>query len=193
MFAVQHATTTIDQENILTTPYVGEIQIFGFNYAPLDWLPCNGATLSAQQYPMLFALIGFTYGGDGKTNFKVPNFTGSAACSQGTGTNLTPRTIGKNFGEASVTLTSDQMPTHTHAMIAYHQSSPALKNPIPVSNNGVATPSTTSPFVPTTTVGATFSANTIGNTGGGLPHENRQPLLALNFCIATEGEYPAFD
>ena len=175
----------------MSDPFVGEIQIFGFNYAPYGWMACNGATLQIQQYPALYSLINTTYGGDGKTTFMLPNLVSRAACSQGTGTNLTPRAIGQSFGQAAVTLTSEQMPSHTHTMNIFAVAD--NKQAAPVNNGCLSTPSKASAYAATATSGTTFASNTIGNTGSGQPHENLQPVLPLNFCIAVFGVFPNFD
>ncbi|MGS0743924.1 phage tail protein [Glaciimonas sp. GG7] len=175
----------------MSDPFIGEIQIFGFNYVPQNWMACNGATLQTSQYPALFALIGTTYGGNGSSTFMLPNLVSRAACGQGTGNNLTPRTIGKTFGQEAVVLTPEQMPSHTHSMNIFA----VVDNPqaIPVNNGCISTPSNAVTFASVATSGVTFAGKTIGSAGTSLAHENRQPLLALNFCIAIDGEYPSFD
>lgn len=176
----------------MTTPFLGEIQIFGFNYAPLDWAQCNGAMLPIRQYTALFSLIGTYYGGDGTTTFQLPNFTGRTACSQGQGPGLTPRGIGKNFGTNQVTLTAGEIPSHNHNINLYHQPNVEFQSATPATGYGLAGPAKTSAFVPNTAPNTTLAVTTIGIAGGGQPHENRQPLLALNFCIALQGAFPSF-
>lgn len=179
----------------MTNPYIGEIQLFGFNFAPRDWAFCNGALLSIQQNTALFSLLGISYGGNGQTNFQLPNFVTRAGCEQGQGPGLSPHALGETFGEAAVTLTSAQIPSHNHGINAYSQPDSSKRSGTPAANGGLAFlgSSTAKPFV-TEPVNATFAPNIIGpNTGGGLPHENQQPYLALNFCIALQGTYPSFD
>ncbi len=177
----------------MTTPFIGEIQIFGFNYAPMDWTQCNGAMLPLRQYTTLFALIGTTYGGDGQTNFQLPNLSGRAACSQGQGAGLTQHIIGDNFGAEQVSLSSNEIPSHSHIVNVYHQSNASLQSNVPAAGYGLCTPALTAAFVQNATPNTTFAPTVIGAAGGGLPHENRQPLLALNFCIALQGEFPNFN
>lgn len=177
----------------MTTPFLGEIQIFGFNFAPAGWAQCNGATLPIQQYSALFSLLGTNYGGNGTTTFQLPNFAGRAACSQGQGLGLTPRTIGETFGTNLVSLGLGEMPGHSHAVNVFHQTNAALQANVPDNGYGLIGPANTSPFVPTPTANTTFASTVIGTAGGSQPHENRQPLLPLNFCIALQGAFPAFD
>ncbi len=177
----------------MTTPFVGEIQIFGFNFAPVGWAQCNGALLPIAQNTALFSLLGTNYGGDGRTTFQLPNFAGRAACSQGQGAGLTQRAIGEPFGTEQVTLISGQIPMHTHGLNIYHQPNTALQADVPANGYGLTGPAATEPFVPNNpTPNTTLAGAVIGVTGGNLPHENRQPLLPLNFCIALQGAFPAF-
>jgi microcystin-dependent protein len=97
------------------TPFAGEIQLFAFNYAPMDFLPCDGALLASANYPTLYALIGTTYGGN-STNFALPDLRGRVPINQGTGTGLSARTIGTQIGSETVTLTVPNLPAHTHTI-----------------------------------------------------------------------------
>ncbi|MGK5003407.1 phage tail protein [Janthinobacterium sp. LB2P70] len=177
----------------MTSPYLGEIQVFGFNFTPYGWASCNGATLQIQQYSALFALIGTQYGGNGTTTFQLPNFTGRAPCSQGQGPGLTPRVMGETFGTNSVTLNVTEIPNHTHQLTVYRQPTAALQHNTPLAGDALIALGGTAAFVPATQPNMTLSPTAIGTAGGGLPHENRQPMLALNFCIALQGEFPSFD
>lgn len=177
----------------MTTPFLGEVQIFGFNFAPVGWAQCNGALLPISQNSALFSLLGTTYGGNGQTNFQLPNFAGRGACSQGQGAGLTQRDIGDAFGSEQVTLTSSQIPMHNHGMNIYHQADATLRSAVPANGYGLTGPATTTPFVPgNPTPNTTLAGPVVGGNGGNLPHENRQPLLALNFCIALQGAFPPF-
>lgn len=177
----------------MTTPYIGEIQVFGFNYVPYGWASCNGATLQVRQFPTLFALIGTQYGGDGVTTFQLPNLTARAPCGQGTGPGLTPRTLGQSFGEVGVQLNETQIPNHTHQLNMSRQPTASLQHAIPATNDGLVTITTTSAFMTGTAPNTTLSANTVAGVGSNQAHENRQPLLALNFCIALQGDFPSFE
>jgi len=175
----------------MTEPYIGEIQLFGFNFAPRNWALCNGATMSIQQNTALFSLLGTQYGGNGTTTFALPNLAARGACNQGQAPGLTPRSIGEAFGEQSVTLTSAAMPSHQHGLTIYAQPDPSKRGSSPLSGNAVANPGTSTPFVASNTLVA-FSP-VVTPTGGGQPHENRQPYLAVNFCVALQGVYPSFN
>lgn len=177
----------------MTTPYVGEIQLFGFNFTPYGWASCNGATLQIRQYTALFSLIGTQYGGDGVNTFQLPNLVGRAPCGQGQGQGLTPRVMGETFGSDSVTLNVTQIPNHTHQFSVNRQPNAALQHNTPLADDGITTIAGTNAFAPTATPNSTLAPATISSTGGNQAHENRQPLLALNFCIALQGDYPPFD
>ena len=176
----------------MTEPYLGEIQLFAFNFAPVGWALCNGATLQIRQFNALFSLIGTAYGGDGKTTFNLPNLTARAPCSQGTGPGLSSRTIGETFGENGVALTTSTIPSHTHSLNVFNQPDTAKRNPSPVANYALIPPENVNPFVNGITPNTSFAPITVGVTGGGQPHENRQPYLALNYCIALQGAFPNF-
>ena len=171
----------------MADPYTGEIRIFPFDYAPLDWAFCNGQTMQIQQNNVLFAIIGIQFGGDGKTTFQLPNFQGCAPIHQGTGTGLTPQVVGEESGNNTVTLLMSEMPYHNHNVISYTAG---------VTN--VGTP-TNALYISRTSSGnvwsdqspnTTLAIQTVQNTGGSNAHENRQPYLALNFCICLYGNYP---
>jgi len=176
----------------MTEPYIGEIQLFGFNFAPRYWAVCNGALLAIQQNTALFSLLGTQYGGNGTTNFALPNLAARGACNQGQAPGLTARVIGETFGEQSVTLTSAEMPSHQHGLTLYAQPDPSKRSSSPTSGNAVASTSTSTPFVASGTPAA-FSPNLISPTGGSQPHENQQPYLAVNFCVALQGIFPPFN
>lgn len=176
----------------MTEPFIGEIQLFGFNFAPRSWAFANGATLPIQQNTALFSLLGTQYGGNGTTNFQLPNFANRAACEQGQGSGLSPRTIGEVFGTNSVTLSQSQMPQHSHSFAIYNQTDQAKKAGSPSSGNSLAALTQSTPMSSTLQQNTLFNPAMIGPAGGSLPHENRQPYLAINFCIALQGVFPSF-
>ncbi|HCH0556886.1 TPA: phage tail protein [Pseudomonas aeruginosa] len=178
----------------MTEPYVGEIQLFGFDYNPYGWALCNGATLPITQNTVLYSLLGVAYGGNGSSTFQLPNFAARSACQQGAGPGLTPHTLGSNFGSASVSLQSTQIPMHQHGINAFSQADATKKTGTPAS--GVALSSlnvnTERPFL-AVAPDRQFSPTMLVPTGTGQAHENRQPYLAVNFCIALQGDYPVFN
>ena len=176
----------------MTTPFLGEIQVFGFNFAPLGWASCNGALISIRQSTALFALLGTSYGGDGRNNFQLPNFANRAGCNQGNGPGLTPRVAGETFGESSETLALGEMPAHMHQFTIYNQPDSAKNSGSPSAGNSLTSPTNTTVFVAGAQANAQFPPAMIGFTGGGQPHENRQPYLAINYCIAMQGAFPSF-
>ncbi|OOG50916.1 tail fiber protein [Rhodanobacter sp. C01] len=175
----------------MTTPFVGEIQVFGFNFAPYQWTQCNGATLPISQNTALYSLIGVNYGGNGTTTFQVPNLAARGACNQGNGPGLTPRVIGETFGNAMVALTSQQMPLHNHGFNIYNQPDSAKRSNKPSPGNSLVVPTQATPFLQAAP-NTTFAANMLASNGGNQPHENEQPYLALNFCMALSGAFPSF-
>lgn len=176
-------------------PYIGEVQVFGFNFNPTGWAFCNGAALPIVQATALFSLIGVDFGGNGTTYFNLPNLAGRAACGTGYGPGLTPRAIAQFFGTESVTLSAEHMPAHTHTLNAWSNPDPAKRVATPVAGGALA-------FLDGTTTAKSFGAGVpdtmlnpmmVGMQGqNGVAHENRQPYLALNFCIALTGVYPSF-
>jgi microcystin-dependent protein len=177
----------------MTQPYIGEIQLFGFNFNPRGWAFANGATLAISQNTALFSLIGTIYGGNGQTTFQLPNFAGRAGCQQGQGPGLSPRTLGQSFGVNTVTLTSNQIPAHSHGFNLYAGSQNRVATP--TANAGLSSPNdqNTNAFIPPGTINTQFAPNMLSpSQGGGQPHQNQQPYLGVNFCIALQGIYPSF-
>ncbi|HEX4853079.1 phage tail protein [Arenimonas sp.] len=177
----------------MATPFIGEIQFFGFNFNPRGWAYCNGATLSIAQNTALFSLLGTTYGGNGQTTFQLPNLAGRAAVHTGQGPGLTPRTLGEAYGSNTVTLISSQIPGHGHTMQLFAQNDVTKRTGTPSANNAlsVSSNSAVTSFVGTP-INTQFAPNMIQpSAAGGQPHQNQQPYLGANFCIALQGVYPA--
>ena len=172
----------------MSTPYIGQVIAVGFNFAPVGWLLCNGQTVPISQYEALYALIGTTYGGNGQSNFALPDLRGRSGLCIGTGSGLPPAVLGQVGGSETVSLSAGQIGSHSHPLQASANggttATPAnnlvLGNAV-VQNIGVYAPP------PSTT---TLSGTSIGLTGGNVPHENRQPFLVVNYIIATEGIFP---
>jgi microcystin-dependent protein len=165
-------------------PFIGQIQMFGFNFAPRGWALCNGQLLSIAQNTALFSLLGTTYGGNGQTTFALPNLQGRVPMHQGNGGGLTPRVMGEQSGTETVTLISTQMPQHNHTVNA--ATNATSKNP---SANLPGLTAAGSSYSPTASV--QMSPTMINPSGGSQPHENMQPFLVVNFCIALEGIFPS--
>ena len=166
-------------------PYLGEIRIFGGNFAPLGWAFCAGQLLPIAQYDALFSLLGTTYGGDGQTTFGLPDLRGRAPIHAGQGPGLTNRTPGEMGGSEATTLTQAQLPAHTHVPLASPDAGTSTGP-----TDGVWAASSTGDKQYAAAPDTAMNPATISATGGNQPHENRQPFLAANFIIALEGIYP---
>lgn len=171
----------------MSDPYIGEIRLFGFNFAPRGWAQCNGQLLAISQNTALFSILGTTYGGDGRTTFGLPNLQGQAALNFGQGPGLSYRTLGESDGVAMVTLINSEIPQHTHPAAAStnlgDQTDPA--NQVWATGAGGRGQN----FYAS---GADVAMNNqaIGLAGGSQPHNNLPPYLALNYCICLAGVYP---
>jgi microcystin-dependent protein len=166
--------------------YIGEIRIFGFNVPPRGWAYCNGQLLSISQNTALFSLLGTYYGGDGKTTFALPDLQGSAPIDAGQGSGLSFRDLGEVGGEQVVTLLTSEMPNHAHNLRA---SSEAGDLRIPSPARALAASSKGSAYQ-SAAPNVQMAPDAVTLTGGSQPHNNMQPYLTLNFCIALQGVYP---
>jgi microcystin-dependent protein len=170
-------------------PWIGEIALVAFGFAPVGWAMCNGQLLSIAQNTALFSLLGTTYGGDGVNNFALPNLQSRVPLHFGQGSGLSPYVLGQTVGVESVTLQTPQIPAHTHTYTPQaNTAAGAAGSPAGALWAGSATGDTI--YKPGAS-NTTMAAQTIGNTGGSQPHENRQPTLALNYIIALVGVYPS--
>jgi len=173
----------------MANPYVGEIRLVAFNFAPLGWALCNGQLLPISQNTALFSLLGTQFGGDGRSNFALPNLQGLAPMGQGNGAGLTPRVMGETGGEAAVTLLQTQIPPHTHAAQAGAASNAQTPGPTTVFGDGGR--GRAEAYAPALNTGqALMSAKAVGTAGGSQPHNNLPPYLVSNFVIALQGVYP---
>jgi microcystin-dependent protein len=163
--------------------------MFGFNFPPAQWAACNGVTLQIQQFSALFSLIGTAFGGNGTRTFQLPNLAARQLCSTGAGGGLTQRIMGDTFGEAAVALTTDQIPAHNHAIGVYQN---GTRSAGPTQASALSTSDSNSIYC-NDARGATIAICTTSIGGGNVPHENRQPVLAMNFSIALAGAFPSFD
>lgn len=170
----------------MADPFVAEIRIFPFNFAPRGWAFCEGQLIPISQNTALFSLLGTTYGGDGKSTFALPNLKGRSPLQQGQGPGLSPRELGESGGAEAVTLTAEQMPGHAHGL----QASTSATSGSPAGGSLANVASGAAVYRMPGTVTKLMGADMVAAAGSGLPHNNRQPYLALNFCIAMQGIYP---
>jgi microcystin-dependent protein len=166
------------------SPYVGEIRMVGFNFAPVGWAICQGQSLPIDQYDTLFNLIGTTYGGDGQTTFNLPDLQGRLPMHMGTGSGLSSRVIGQNGGVEQVTVTTQQIPGHSHVPNATVSGTA----PDPTNNFwGGFSSAQYSDQAPN----AQMAGNAAQPAGGSQPHDNMLPFLVINFIISLFGIFPS--
>jgi microcystin-dependent protein len=165
----------------MAEPFLSEIRIMSFGFAPKGWAQCDGQLLPINQNQPLFALLGTTYGGNGQTTFALPNLKGQVPMHMGAG-----HTLGETGGQEAHTLALSEMPQHTHVLNGTSNAGTAL---VP-GGNLLAKNANLGYHGPDNQLGA-MAAGTIANAGGSQAHENRQPLLTLNFCIALQGIFPS--
>ncbi len=177
----------------MSDQFLAEIRIFPFNFPPTGWAFCNGQVMPISQNTALFSLLGTTYGGDGKSTFALPDMQGNAPMQPGQGQGLSLRDLGERSGVESVTLIQSEMPTHAHS----------VQGAITVANTDQPAGATLSrgqfsfqgnsgavPYYFTGAPDTDMSVQAVGVGGAGLPHNNMQPYLTLNFCIALQGIFP---
>lgn len=167
----------------MSEPFLGQIQPFGFSFAPRGWAKCDGSLIAISSFSALFSLLGTTYGGDGRTTFGLPDLRGRVSLHQGTGPGLTPRIIGAKSGEESVFLTENEIPPHNHLLNG--QSAKATGNELDKKVLASAEIYIDPP------VNTELASDSISFTGGGLAHNNVPPYLVINWCIALTGLFPS--
>jgi microcystin-dependent protein len=175
-------------------PFVAEIRIFPFNFAPTGWAFCDGQLLPISQNPALFSLLGTTYGGDGKSNFALPNLQGCVPMHYNQGPGLSLHDIGESSGSETVTLLTTQMPSHSHFLNATSSAGTAADPTGLLYANGNWSNQVGSGAVQYYGVAApnvTLATDVLASTGGNTAHNNLMPYLTLNFCIALQGVYPS--
>ena len=172
----------------MTDPFVAEIRIFPFNFAPRGWAFCNGQLLPISQNTALFSLLGTFYGGDGKSTFALPDLQDSVAMHAGQGQGLSQRFIGEQSGSDFVTLIGSEMPIHTHSLRANPQLG---DSPSPAANRAIARLGSINVYQTTSNASLTPMAfEGLPTAGGDQPHNNLMPYLTLNYCIAMQGVFP---
>jgi microcystin-dependent protein len=164
------------------TPFMSEIKIISWNFAPKGWALCNGQFLPINQNQALFSLLGTTYGGNGQTTFALPDLRGRVPIHVGNG-----HVLGEKGGEESHTLVVGELPAHVHAM----QASSTAGNGAAPGGQLLAPGNSTQMYGPSSANLTSLQPSTIGNTGGSQAHENRQPFLVLNYIIALNGVFPS--
>ena len=178
----------------MAEPFLAQIALFPFNFAPQGWALCNGQLMAISQNTALFSLLGTSYGGNGTSNFALPNLQGSVPVGAGQGPGLSLYDLGKSGGTTDVTLLTSEMPLHTH----FANATTDRGNTTVATGNVPATGAAGTPQRPT--VAKIYSTNppntqlkpsALNVTGGSQPHNNMQPYLTLNFCIALQGVFPA--
>jgi microcystin-dependent protein len=173
----------------MAEPFIAEIRIFGFNFAPVGWAFCDGQVLPISQNTALFSLLGVNFGGNGVSNFALPDLQGRVPLQQGQGGGPSPYNLGQTGGSVSVALTTAQMPSHNHALgcstMVAGQTSPVGAVPgLPAGRRGQNF------FASTPGTGPAMKTDMLGPAGGGGPHNNMPPYVSLNFCIALTGLFP---
>lgn len=178
----------------MSDQFLGEIRIFPFNFAPYGWAQCNGQILPISQYSALFSLLGTNYGGNGTSNFCLPNFQGNVPVNQGQGSGLSAYVVGQQGGSTNVTLLYNEMAQHRHNVNAdSDKATSANPSGVIFMEGDYPTGTSTSAAIvmySTLTSPVTMSPLAVGLSGSSLPHNNMMPYLALNYCIAMQGIFP---
>jgi microcystin-dependent protein len=188
----------------MSNPFIGEIRLVGFNFAPVGWALCQGQLMAIAQNEPLFQLIGTTYGGDGQTTFALPDLRGRLAIDQGQGSGLQNYTLGGFAGTETATVSSAQLPVHTHTLNTTqltasvkckngpgNSRSPVGNVPAIEAAGVTMTYSASAPDSSMKTSGVSPVTGATASTGGGQAHENMQPYLVLNYCISLQGIFPS--
>lgn len=169
----------------MSDPFVGEIKIFAGNFAPLGWALCDGQLMSIADFDALYSLIGTTYGGDGVATFGLPDMRGRLPLHAGQGPGLSPYVLGQRAGAEEVTLSTLQLPSHSHVVMAQ-----SGKGDKPTPNGMALATASTFLYSPYGSSVANMNTQALGMAGGSQPHDNMMPFQCLNFIIALEGIYP---
>lgn len=169
----------------MSDPFVAEVRIFAFSFAPKGWAFCNGQLLPISQNTALFSLLGTMYGGDGKSTFALPNLEGSTVIQPGQGQGLSLYDQGQTGGVEFVTLLDSEMPSHSHTLVG-DEDDATNKTP-----QGTCIAGGNQMYLAPPVVNTTLAFQSLALAGGSLPHNNMMPYLTLNYCIAMQGVFPA--
>ena len=174
----------------MSTPYVGEIRLFPYNFAPNGWFDCDGRLLPISEYDVLYSLVGTVYGGDGVNTFALPDLRGRVPIHQGTGPGMGTYVLGQLAGTETVTLLPNELPAHSHAFYAADSaaSSAAPSGTLQLGSvSGDTLYTNNTPGI----ASGDLAATAVGSAGGSQPHDNTMPTLTARFCIAWAGVYPS--
>ena len=174
----------------MSQPFVGEVRLFPYSFAPNGWFDCDGRLLPIAEYEVLYTLLGTTYGGDGVTTFGLPNLCGRVPIHQGTGLGMGTYVLGQMAGTEQVTLITNQLPAHNHAFNAVDSAASA---PGPAANLQLGSVSGDTLYTNSiqSITGGPLAPAAVGLTGGTQPHDNTMPSLVARFCIAWAGVFPS--
>ena len=176
----------------MTDPFLGEVQILAFGYAPYNWSLANGQLIPIRQSTALYSLYGANFGGDGVQTFGLPNLAARMGCGAGQSPGNSLRSLGMPFGTSAISLSSDHMPTHTHGFGDYQPEGAGKLSGVPASGSAIGTTNTVNLFAPQTASTPMHGA-AISSAGSGVPHDNQQPSLGLIYAVAMAGVFPAFN
>lgn len=174
----------------MADPFVAEIRIFGFNFAPTGWAQCNGQLLPISQNTALFSLLGTTYGGNGQSTFALPDLQGNAAMHPGQGPGLSQRDLGQEGGSQTVTLIISEMPAHTHIPVNAKNAGGLADPTGNMWGTSNAAKLAANFYAPAAGTSPVMNPIAFGVNGGSQPHNNLMPYLVFNFCIALQGVFP---
>ncbi|MEI9994412.1 MAG: tail fiber protein [Rhizomicrobium sp.] len=175
----------------MSMQYIGQVMLYGFNFAPINFAFCQGQQIAISQNEALFSIIGTTYGGNGVTTFSLPNLMDRSVMSWGQGPSLSNYDLGQTSGQTSVTLSQSQLPQHNHLVYGTQPGATTDYGLVPTQNGWFGDRGQPGRIFAPTPTGNTLGVNALQPSGGSQPHENEQPILGMNYCIALYGIFPS--